>query len=238
MSYNPHQPPQPTRQFSAPPSYVQPGPAPYGMPPQQVFPPPVPPKKRRPWLWVGVAVLGVISMCMVLAAIGNFAADDPATDPAQQAVEAAGDTAGKPQAKPKPTAKQAPGLNTAVRDGKFEFVVTGVDCSKSTLGHDFLTKKAQGRFCVVDVSVRNIGKEAQMFAGFSQKAFDAAGAEFTNDGGAEFYANDNNETFLNEINPGNQVKGRVVFDVPKGTVLATIELHDSAFSGGVKVALK
>jgi hypothetical protein len=171
-------------------------------------------------------------------AIGNFAGDDPATAPTAPTAEAAGDTAGKPQAKPKPTAKQAPGLNTAVRDGKFEFVVTGVDCSKSTLGHDFLTKKAQGRFCVVDVSVRNIGKEAQMFAGFSQKAFDAAGAEFTNDGGAEFYANDNNETFLNEINPGNQVKGRVVFDVPKGTVLATIELHDSAFSGGVKVALK
>jgi hypothetical protein len=225
MSYNPQQPP-PTRQFSAPPSYVQPGPPPYSMPPQQMFP--APPKKRRRWLWVGLAVLVVISFCAVLGAIGNFAGDDPAT-PAAQAPAAAGDTAGKPQAKPKPKAKQAPGLNTAVRDGKFEFVVTGVDCSKSTLGHDFLTKKAQGKFCVVSLSVRNIGKEAQMFAGFSQKAFDSAGAEFTNDG---------NETFLNEINPGNQVKGRVVFDVPKATTLTSLELHDSAFSSGVKVSLR
>jgi hypothetical protein len=43
--------------------------------------------------------------------------------------------------------------------------------------------------------------------------------------------------FLEDINPGNEVKGKLIFDVPKPTKLTAIELHDSMFSGGVKVAL-
>ncbi len=43
--------------------------------------------------------------------------------------------------------------------------------------------------------------------------------------------------FLNEINPGNQVNGIIVFDVPKDVQPTRIELHDSLFSGGVTVPL-
>ena len=43
--------------------------------------------------------------------------------------------------------------------------------------------------------------------------------------------------FLNNINPGNLVKGILLFDVPKTFKLKAIELHDSVFSGGVTVAL-
>ena len=73
--------------------------------------------------------------------------------------------------------------------------------------------------------------------GSSQKAFDAQGAEYSNDGVAEMYANKGNATFLETINPGNQVKGRLVFDVPKNTTLTEVMLHDSPFSGGVRVNL-
>ena len=45
------------------------------------------------------------------------------------------------------------------------------------------------------------------------------------------------EGFLNEINPGNSTKGRLIFDVPKSTKLTALELHDSPFSGGVEVSL-
>jgi hypothetical protein len=46
---------------------------------------------------------------------------------------------------------------------------------------------------------------------------------------------DDAQTFLNDINPGNAVDGTFVFDVAKGTKIAQLELHDSPFSGGVKV---
>ncbi|GIF48217.1 hypothetical protein Afe04nite_27560 [Asanoa ferruginea] len=43
---------------------------------------------------------------------------------------------------------------------------------------------------------------------------------------------------LREINPGNALSGKLVFDVPKGTELAALVLHESIFSAGVKVALR
>ena len=37
---------------------------------------------------------------------------------------------------------------------------------------------------------------------------------------------------------GNTVKGTLVFDMPKGTEPASIELHDSPFSDGITVQLR
>jgi Domain of unknown function (DUF4352) len=120
---------------------------------------------------------------------------------------------------------------------RFEFTVTSVKCGATSVGSDLLGQKAQGEYCLVDVTVRNIGDAPQTFDGSSQKAFDAQGAEYSNDGVAEMYANEGNATFLENINPGNQVKGRLVFDVPKDTTLTELMLHDSPFSGGVRVNL-
>ncbi|GAA3347621.1 hypothetical protein GCM10020358_63050 [Amorphoplanes nipponensis] len=87
-------------------------------------------------------------------------------------------------------------MGDAVRDGKFEFTVTKLDCSKSKVGSEYLNDKAQGKFCIISVTVKNIGKEAQTFDGSSQKAYDAEGIEFSNDTGAEIYANEGSPTFL------------------------------------------
>lgn len=123
------------------------------------------------------------------------------------------------------------------RDGKFEFTVKKTKCGVNKVGNDLLGATAQGQFCLVTINVKNIGKEAQMFDGSSQKAYAADGTEYSADGSAALYANKNAETFLNEINPGNQVTGVVVFDIPKKAEITKLELHDSPFSGGVTVAL-
>ncbi|WP_406070356.1 DUF4352 domain-containing protein [Micromonospora sp. NBC_01638] len=128
-------------------------------------------------------------------------------------------------------------VGEAARDGKFEFTVKSTKCGVAKIGTDLIGAKAQGQFCLVTVNVKNIGKEAQMFDGSSQKAYAADGTEYSADGGAAIYANKNAETFLNDINPGNQVNGVVVFDIPKNVKLTKLELHDSMFSGGVDVAL-
>ncbi|MEU5725012.1 DUF4352 domain-containing protein [Micromonospora sp. NPDC047738] len=140
--------------------------------------------------------------------------------------------AGKGDDKPK-TAK----IGQPARDGKFEFTVKSSKCGVAKIGTDLVGAKAQGQFCLVTINVKNIGKESQMFDGSSQKAYAADGTEYSADGGAAIYANKNAETFLNDINPGNQVTGVVVFDIPKNVKLAKLELHDSPFSGGVTVAL-
>ena len=90
---------------------------------------------------------------------------------------------------------------------------------------------------LVRVRVTNVGGEAQMFSGSSQKLRDAQGREFDADSGAAVLSVDDSESFLNTINPGNSVDGTLVFDVPKGQAPAAVELHDSPFSGGATVTL-
>ncbi|MEV8510830.1 DUF4352 domain-containing protein [Dactylosporangium sp. NPDC051484] len=123
---------------------------------------------------------------------------------------------------------------TAVRDGKFEFTVTkGPDCGKTQIAG----QKAQGRFCQITLQVKNIGNDARTFDDSNVVAYDAAGARYETDGVAGLYANPNGESFLEKINPGNQVSAVVVFDVAATVKLVTLEVHDSAWSRGAKVAL-
>jgi len=154
---------------------------------------------------------------------------------------AAKDKAAKEKAAKEKAAKEkaakTPGLKDKVRDGKFEFTVTGVDCGAKKIGDEYINTKAQGEFCLVHMKVKNIGDEAQSFFADNQTAYNAKGQEFSADSGAAIYLADA-DSFMSEINPGNSIKGTVVFDVPKGTDLTSIDLHDSFFSGGVTVALR
>ena len=90
------------------------------------------------------------------------------------------------------------------------------------------------------MKVENIGDVSQSLSSFDQFAYDDKNRKFTADDEATIYVtpNDSGSAWYNEINPGNKVDGVFVFDVPKGVKLASVELHDSAFSGGVKVDLK
>ena len=154
--------------------------------------------------------------------------------------KAAKEKAAKEKAAKEKAAKEkaaTPGLKDKVRDGKFEFTVTGVDCGATKIGDEYINTKAQGEFCLVHMKVKNIGDEAQSFFADNQTAYNAKGQEFSADSGAAIYLADA-DSFMSEINPGNSIKGTVVFDVPKGTDLTSIDLHDSFFSGGVTVALK
>jgi len=129
-------------------------------------------------------------------------------------------------------------IGSAVRDGKFEFTIKSMDCSKTSVGSEFLTQEAQGKFCILDMKVENIGDEAQTFFSSEQKLFNSEGQQFSNDTAAELSIDGNGSTWLEEINPGNFVEGKVVFDVPADATIVKAELHDSAFSSGVEVNLQ
>lgn len=128
-------------------------------------------------------------------------------------------------------------LNQPVRDGKFEFVVTAVSCGHAEIVNGLLRAQPQGRFCIVDMSVANIGTEPRHFADGNQRAYGADGKQYAADTGAGVVANGNGQAWWNVINPGNSVAAKVVFDLPPTGTISTLELHDSGFSGGVKVAV-
>ncbi|GAA2588480.1 DUF4352 domain-containing protein [Actinomadura fulvescens] len=133
--------------------------------------------------------------------------------------------------------KQTAKIGQEARDGKFAFTVTKVKPGVRKVGSGILAEKPQGEFVLVAVTVKNIGDEAQMFIDSEQKGVDSGGKEYTPSTEAGVVLNDKTQAFLSDINPGNSVKGLLAFDVPKGTRLTSLELHDSAFSGGVTVSL-
>ncbi|MCH7232871.1 DUF4352 domain-containing protein [Glycomyces sp. L485] len=127
-------------------------------------------------------------------------------------------------------------LSTTGRDGQFEFTVDSMECGDTEIGEEPLTETAQGQFCMVTLTVENVGDEPRTLSVLDQKAFDDQDHEYAADESLTG-AVENPETWFTEINPGNSVTGTLVFDVPKDTELVRLELHDSAFSDGVEVAV-
>jgi hypothetical protein len=129
-------------------------------------------------------------------------------------------------------------IGEAARDGKFEFVVKSIKCGKTSVGSDFLTQEAQGQYCLLGVSVKNIGDEKQSLLSSNQYLFNAQGQKYSADDTATLYAAPDSSSWYSDINPGNSVSGVIVFDIPKDQIPTRAELHDSAFSGGVSVDLQ
>jgi len=234
----PYGPPQPGQQ------------APYGAPqgwsPQPQMPPE--PQKRKNWFARHKVLTGlgtaVVLVVIIASASGGGGDDSPAVADVDTTATQRADAAGKPaeDAKTENAEKPAkadtlPAVGDKVRDGKFEFTVTKLEDGVQEVGDEILGEKAQGQFVLVHMTVENIGDEAQYFDGSSQSLVDTKGRTHSADSEAGIYLDESN-SFLNEINPGNKVDGVVVFDIPKNATPATLELHDSMFSGGVEVAVK
>jgi hypothetical protein len=225
MTYPPQQP--------GPQQPGQPG-QPYPEQPGQ-YPPPgypaagapvAPPAKKGKGKIVLLVILGVLVLCCGGGVIMFAVSAGKSDSSSNSSTSGSGSNSGSGATKAK--------IGEAARDGKFEFVVQKVECGKTQVGDQYLNKTAQGQFCLVTVQVKNIGDKPQMFSGSNQKAFNGK-TTYNNSGEAEVYANKDTQTFLNDINPGNQVTGTLVFDIPKDAKITTLELHDSPFSGGVTV---
>lgn len=142
----------------------------------------------------------------------------------------------RPTTQTEPTAPATPGVGDRVRDGVFEFTVLKVRTGIRRIGDAYARQKAQGEFVLITVRVTNIGDEAQTLFDAAQKAYDAKGREFAADSEAASSL-EGNDVLWEQVNPGNKVTGRIVFDVPRGTELVALEVHDSIWSGGSAVAL-
>lgn len=135
------------------------------------------------------------------------------------------------------TVSATPRAGDAVRDGQFEFVVGGVSCGHAEIVNGFMRAQPQGRFCIVELTVRNVGRDARTFADGNQRAYSPGGDRYAADTGAGWIANSGGAATWNVVNPGNSVRAKVVFDIPPTASISTVELHDSLLSGGVRVAV-
>jgi hypothetical protein len=199
---------------------------PYPPAPGQYPQPVAPAKKGRKWPWI----FGVVIFLIAMSAFANGDKEDTKPDTRAALVPTTA-------AAPEPESAAAT-LNTPVRDGKFEFVVRTVQPGLAQVGDNpYLQQRAQGQFVIVTLSVQNIGDRAQGFSPDNQKLFDTDGRSFETDASAQIALGDSDIPLWDNINPGNAVTVKLVYDMPQGAAPARIELHDSMFSGGVAVNL-
>ncbi|TYQ10798.1 UNVERIFIED_ORG: uncharacterized protein DUF4352 [Gordonia westfalica J30] len=223
--------PPPGQPYGQQPQYA---PGPYGAPP--AYQAPIqPPKKKKKWPWI----VGILVVLIVIIAAVSGGGDDSSDNTASSGGSNSGDQAGSGSDNgDEKTDEQAAGLNTPVRDGKFEFVVKNVEAGLSSVGdNQFLTEEAQGQFVIVTMTVSNTSKEPKSFSPSDQKLFDTEGRSFEPDTSAQISLGAGDIPVWDNINPGNTVEVKVVYDMPTDAKPASIELHDSMFSDGVKVNL-
>jgi len=170
-----------------------------------------------------------IASLLVVASIGygSMGSFNPAPRGSQSGIES--------------TAKVGPAaasIGKTTRDGTFAFVVTSAQRHGRTLASRSGTDQvAEGEFLIVQVNVTNVGGEARRLTATDQLVISDRGHRYA-PSAAVTSLEDADKAFLTMINPGSTVIGAaLLFDVPLGTRIASIELHASMSSTGVQVTL-
>lgn len=191
-------------------------------------------KALRPWYKKPLPIIGLVVIAgMAISATGG---GSDSGSPAASQSTAPNTSQSAPQEAP--TSEGTPGIGDKVRDGNFEFVVTKFKCGITSVGQDYTKVTPQGEFCKASVTVTNIGNEAQTMDSTSQILYDNKERQFSSSSDTWMADEDGSAFFLSGVNPGNSIKGAIYFDVSPGTVPSVLELHDSMFSGGIKVSVK
>ncbi|MDQ1289390.1 MAG: hypothetical protein QG622_2956 [Actinomycetota bacterium] len=202
---------------------------------------------------VRIAV-GFVGVSAVLIAVGSFLPDRDTT----ATLADLGTAVSTPSPRPNlssaapgevPPGKAVPGKTAAVavpgktaavavpvRDGSFEFTVTGVRVAP-TIGNEYVSQRAQGQYLLVSLTVKNVSSESQLFMAAVQKLYDTAGQEYEADSGASIYLGKEGENYIEQLPAGITVKTVAVFDIPVGVTVDRIELHEIPGTAGVDVRL-
>jgi hypothetical protein len=127
------------------------------------------------------------------------------------------------------TAVRPGAIGQKVRDGTFDFTVTQVNRSRT-----FRDKRAQGEYVSVALTAKNVGVEPVLFQWSAQQLEDSTRRQYSaNFMVPSLFGN----VVVNAIDPGQEVPIKLVFDVPPGTKLTRIVLHESNSSAGAPVNL-
>ena len=107
-------------------------------------------------------------------------------------------------------------LGQEARDGDLAFTISAMDCGATEVTGGPEVRTAQGRFCFMKLDIRNFGRGPATFLGSAQTVLDQQERRFQPDPTATAADPDNAGRDLTRavVNPGNQLSGVLVFDVP------------------------
>lgn len=144
---------------------------------------------------VVIGIVGIIVIAVIFAATGGG--------------ESAGESGGKEE-------KQEFAIGERVKVGDLEYTVNSIERA-DTVGNQYVSSTADGKYIVADVTVKNNGDESitidtelfKILNGDATNGADAAASTEANPSDIGF--------FLEQLNPSSEKTGKVVFDVSENT---------------------
>ncbi|MFG1922665.1 DUF4352 domain-containing protein [Cryptosporangium sp. NPDC048952] len=174
---------------------------------------PWPPPKKKSNTGLLVALIGgAAALCLVLGVVGTvlYATRDRHPDSTDGA------------------------LNQPVRDVHTQFTVTAVQCGVTGLR----TEPAAGTtYCTATATVKNVGERPIAIEVQSQAAFDQKGHKFLANSTASISANDDITIFGEQYEPGTGATVTWVWELPVGSTIERLELHQILQSDGAEVTV-
>lgn len=142
------------------------------------------------------------------------------------------------------TASQPSGAKTGkvgqtVADGDLAFTVNSVTTT-SSVGNSYVAKTAQGIYYVISVKIDNNGKDTKTINASDFNVVDNQGRKFdySNDGQmAMEESTGTTDLFLQQIQPGLSITGKIIFDVPKDATGLRLLAQGGLFTDGVSIDL-
>lgn len=135
-------------------------------------------------------------------------------------------------------------IGEEARDGSFSFKVSGVECVGREVGVPPETRVTQGQFCLVYLTVRNVGDRPEPFSGGLQLLADSSARRYhpgvmqSGPPPPPLVLSSGVKEITNvRLNPGAELEGVLIFDMPQGSKPAEFEFHRAPRSMGVKVRL-
>ena len=173
---------------------------------------------KRVWFWVlAVVVLGSFATGGDDEAETITAADTQTQTTTETETTAESSESAAPVAEEPAPVEPSFTIGQVVNVGDVEYTVNSLSTA-TTLGSEYSNQTANGVYLVVEVRVKNNGQKAMMV---DTNLFSLVDGEivYDSDGTATMYANtDESGFFLENLNPGLEKTGKVVFDVPQSTI--------------------
>lgn len=183
-------------------------------------------------------VLGWIAIIfVVLIVIGMFAGGGEESTETASSGSSSGETAKKEEAKkeePKEEAKKEFGVGQEVAVENISYIVNSIEEQKELKMEYMDTLTTDGKFVIVDLTVKNNDKEARFIDTEMLRLVDAEGTEFSSKTEADMYINGSDlGFFLSEVNPKMSKTGKVAFEVPADVTELKLQVSSGfGWSGG------
>jgi len=137
-----------------------------------------------------------------------------------------------------PLAPVTVAIGEQATDRGLAFVVNEFECGASEIGEGPRRLQAAGQYCTLDLTVSNNGSEPSAYSATSQLLIDGDGNTYAPDGvatGLAASAANRPPSTFQQLNPGIEIKGKLVFDIPKATVPTEAELHGLGSASGLRL---